>query len=209
MNMTSILANRKVREEAQQQQVQASRDQISLQRKQIEIHLAQQSAPRHESNTHPYNDTVNTAVADGLASLCDSATVPYYAGRQQAPAFTHVIANRACVLQSDASDHRPDESRKLFPRRLHPKGRNASKPPPCGPDEPAHMRPRTQPEKFPGDLYTPAIVRAGKSSGQSESAGIGSKEAWCGLCEPHQTSTVGSGSSLVGGWLNLRNSSYR
>lgn len=69
---------------------------------------------------------------------------------------------------------------------------------------------RSQAEKFPGDLYTPAIVRAGKSSGKGEAAGgIGTKEAWCGLCEPHQTAASGNGNSLIGGWLNLRNSSYR
>ncbi|PWN25759.1 hypothetical protein BDZ90DRAFT_61915 [Jaminaea rosea] len=38
---------------------------------------------------------------------------------------------------------------------------------------------------------------------------MGSKEAWCGLCLPHQASGYGRGNSLVGGWLNLRNSSYR
>lgn len=67
-----------------------------------------------------------------------------------------------------------------------------------------------QAERFRGDLYTPAIVRGGKANGMEGTAGtIGSKEAWCGLCEYSETGADGHGSSVNGGWLNLRNSSYR
>lgn len=95
----------------------------------------------------------------------------------------------------------------LFPRPDRSLGRQASQPPPFQPDAEAEcMRPRFQPAKFEGDLYTPAIVRAGRSSGVGDAAGNnGSKEGWCGLCPPRSEST----SSQIGGWLNLRNSSYR
>lgn len=100
----------------------------------------------------------------------------------------------------------------LFPRQVFPHGREGSKPPPFQPGEAEFLRPRFQPPRFAGDLYTPATVRAGKSAGQGPAAGdIGSKEGWCGLCPPASAESITTGAHKVqmGGWLNLRNSSYR
>ncbi|PWN20383.1 hypothetical protein BCV69DRAFT_277625 [Microstroma glucosiphilum] len=104
----------------------------------------------------------------------------------------------------------------LFPRRIFGKGRDNSRPPPRRDGEPECMKHRYQPARFAGDLYTPAIVRAGKSAGRGSAAGsAGSKEGWCGLCLPSASTDfdhTGGGDrkkAEIGGWLNLRNSSYR
>lgn len=94
----------------------------------------------------------------------------------------------------------------LFPRHGQVPKRTNTRPPAHEfnrPPEQAHLEPRAQAPKFDGDLYTPLWVRLGKggSGASAAKAQAGSKEGWCGLCERD-----GDGR---GGWLHLRNSSYR
>ncbi|CAO1617220.1 unnamed protein product [Parajaminaea phylloscopi] len=232
-NLESILENRRVHEEAQQRYSRETLHQLSRQRKELEARLAIDS-PGDRSASVRASDrergTISTRLIDErrreIAASRASATMgsaPAPGASMGASHAAHTGSDTAlyssCYPSPGSRSGSSSASRsaagspsanKLFPRRLHLKGRYASKPPAFKDGDPVHMRPRTQSEKFAGDLYTPAIVRAGKSSGKGEAAGgIGTKEAWCGLCEPHQVAATGNGNSLIGGWLNLRNSSYR
>lgn len=148
--------------------------------------------------------------ASGTSQVDKSSSAPFcsaFPTSVESPQYgTESDASASVERSQDASD-----TNSLFPRIQYTLGRERSKPPPWRPAVEAEcMRPRSQCPRFPGDLYTPAMVRAGKSSGQGSAAGdIGSKEGWCGLCPPVESITSASQRNHFGGWLNLRNSSYR
>ncbi|CAO1638717.1 unnamed protein product [Sympodiomycopsis kandeliae] len=182
------------------------------------------SLAAHPSDLFDAATVHDSSSRDSLNSNCPQSINPQVLASDLSGQSTSQAIDPSYIPASNASDIVQEEDSSavdaqapinakssLFPRRDYSLGREASQPPPFRPGLEAEcMRPRFQPAKFPGDLYTPAIVRAGKSSGKGDAAGdIGSKEGWCGLCPPIESVTNDRQRNLIGGWLNLRNSSYR
>jgi len=83
-----------------------------------------------------------------------------------------------------------------------------SRPPPLRKGEPKYLEPREQLPKNDLDFYSPRFVRGGTAREANAGASIGSKEGWCSLCKTEDEFPE-RGPYTFGGWLPLRNSTYR
>lgn len=146
---------------------------------------------RRAASANPHL-SIDTSKSKAVLSGAHSAR----AGSAKPPPFTSIIPPPS------------DSALIVFPRIYQPdpstfdRASMSSKPPKLKKGDPFYMTPRANEAKNEFDLYSPSWIRAGTGAGElTHGAEIGSREGWCSLCK--------EGDENFGGWMNLRNSSYR